>query len=398
MRRLLAVCALTALAAAPAALALDETGFRYTRPLAASGEAPVVFEPDGPLFAHARAGFADLRILDARGRQVPWRLRPEPELVVPTQVPLLNRGRQAGKAVALIDRGPDPSPIARIELQLPEKPFVGRVEVLGSDDRLTFTLLSTTAIYDLRGARPARSTVALLPPTDFRYLLLRASGVPSIDGATAAGRMRAAPTEIRTEPPVSVEQRGRRTVARLDLGFRNVPVDELSIRASTPRFDRPVEVAGSNDGRTFVPLGAGRIFRFGGGGETSIPLSAAHRFLRVTIDNGDDLALELLRVEVARRPRTVLVAENQPGPYRLLYGNSRLGSPDYDFAQLPRASLGLDRVAAVQPGPERRNPDYRPPKDTRSFFERNDWLVKAALALAAIVLGVAGYLALRRRV
>ena len=33
------------------------------------------FEPDGPMYEHAAVGFADLRVLDARGRQVPWRPR-----------------------------------------------------------------------------------------------------------------------------------------------------------------------------------------------------------------------------------------------------------------------------------------------------------------------------------
>ena len=39
--------------------------------------APVTFAADGPLFAHTRVGFPDLRVFDARGGQVPWRRPPE---------------------------------------------------------------------------------------------------------------------------------------------------------------------------------------------------------------------------------------------------------------------------------------------------------------------------------
>ena len=69
---------------------------------------------------------------------------------------------------------------------MPGTGFVGRVEVSGSDDRRTFTLLSTSVIYDIAGAAlHARSTTVVFPPSDFRYLFLRARGIPRIDGATA---------------------------------------------------------------------------------------------------------------------------------------------------------------------------------------------------------------------
>ena len=38
--------------------------------------APIRFEPDGPMYAHTRIGFADLRVLDAAETQVPWRRLP----------------------------------------------------------------------------------------------------------------------------------------------------------------------------------------------------------------------------------------------------------------------------------------------------------------------------------
>jgi hypothetical protein len=46
-------------------------------------------------------------------------------------------------------------------------------------------------------------------------------------------------------------------------------------------------------------------------------------------------------------------------------------------------------------GEERRNPAFTAP--TRPFGERHGWILSAALVGAAAVVGVAGFLAMRRR-
>ena len=75
--RALCVAAAAALAlAASASAALDTTHFRYERALAPASAAPIRVEPDGPMYAHTRIGFADLRVLDAAETQVPWRRLP----------------------------------------------------------------------------------------------------------------------------------------------------------------------------------------------------------------------------------------------------------------------------------------------------------------------------------
>jgi len=92
----------------------------------------------------------------------------------------------------------------------------------------------------------------VFPPSDFRYLLVRASGVSRIDGATVS----TAPSPARL-----IERHGtiRRTSFNptrlvLDLGCRNVPVDQLYLSAATPRYNRAATVEGSNDGRNWSEL------------------------------------------------------------------------------------------------------------------------------------------------
>jgi hypothetical protein len=404
MRRIvLAIALLAPLATgvqAAAAAELDRADFRNLRSLVAdAGGKPVLVEPDGALFEHSLPGFADLRVADARGREVAWRRARNSGSGGSEAVPVLNSGRQGRFAVALLDLGAQRRIRDRVALEVPDRGFVGRAVVLGAADRHgPFTRLSATGIYDARGAQPARSTVAVFPPSDFRYLLVRATGVSRIIGASVSGARERPRLLRRPARSVSLHQDGTRTIVTLDLGFRNLPVDELRIAAETGRYERPVAILGSNSGQQFVPLTAARIFRFPGSGSAPISIGARHRYIRIELDNGDDAPLRGIEVSAWSRSRALLLEGAQPLPYTVYYGSSRATAPSYDFARLPTGALGVDRAVHARLGSERQNPAFEPPADTRSFTARNPGLVTGALGLAALALGAVGLLALRKRV
>jgi hypothetical protein len=393
LRLRLAAAALL-LAPIAGAATISESRFRYERMLRAPAGGYATFAPDGPMFEHSRPGLADLRVLDDAGRQTPWRFLPEAPDRNILEVELLNSGRRGGAVVALADLGPRRVVRNRLELVVRERDFVGRVTVSGSDDRRTFTRLSTTTIYDVKGAAAARSTTVVFPPTDHRYLLLRATGLRRpVPVARVFNQPRQQPLE-----PVSVQaeqrERPRSTVVELDVGFRKLPVDALRFSTSTARLDREVEVEGSNGAGFVTLLGVGRIVRLGGIAQLTVPIEGRHRRLRITILNDDDAPLADLRVQALARTRRVVLDRSRP-PYRLLYGDPGLGAPVYDFQQVPRRELRPVRLGRL--APERLNEAYEPPEDTRSFVERHDWIVEAALAFAAVAVGLGGFMALRRR-
>lgn len=388
MRRVAALAALALVVAAPAS-ALDATSFRWERPLETRGGL-TAFEPDGPMYEHARQGFADLRVLDAKERQVPWRLRSVRGDERLQSARVLNAGTQGDAVVALLDFGPERLARERIQLDVPLEPFVGRAEVFGSADRRTFTRLSSTAIYDVRGATRAVSTAVVFPPSDFRYYRIRARGVKAIRGATAEAAV-AAGAPVQREATIEVRQEDRRTVVAADVGYRGLPVHELRFASSTPAFDRPVEVEGSMDGRSFFLVGGGRLYRFGEAGETTVPLNSRYRYLRIRIANGDDEPLSALRMTLRAYRDYVLLAPGYTPPYRVLYGGPGV-RPEYDFAQQPEVR---GRPDAATLGPEGRNEAFEPP--ARSFGERHPALIQVALGLAAAALVAAGFFALRRR-
>jgi hypothetical protein len=385
-----------AVLAAPAA-SVEPSEFRYTRSLpdeVAGGE--VAFEPDGLMIAHTRPALADVRIIDADGVQVPWRRVPVSQIgSAPAEV--LNSGRRNGMAVALVDVGPRRRLYERVALDIPRRNFVGRVTVLGADRRNgPYTRLSTTTVYDVGGAERARSTTAEFPPTDFRFLEVRATGVSRIEGATVLGQYER-PRLVRRRHAIlaGAKDRGRTSVYDLDLGVRGIPVLQLDLRADgSERYDRPVRVEGSNDRRAFVPVGGGRVTRAPGLSAREIPIDSRFRYLRVTIENGDDPPLSNVVTETYGPSFALMVEGGHPVPLRLLYGARSKPAPSYEFARLP-AERPLELVDPARLPPERLNAAFAVPEPP--FGERHGWIVQLALVLAAAVVAVGGFLALRRR-
>jgi hypothetical protein len=400
-----AAVVLAALVSASLALAIDTSSYRYERLLRGGATArPTLFGPDREMYGHAQLGFADLRIVDGAGREVPWRR--VPVRTTPRRVPVrvVEAGRRGDAAVALFDLGPRRSLRTRLELDIPDTGFVARVAVLGTDDRRAYTLLSTSVIYDVEGVvGRARSTVVAFPPSDFRYLQLRARGVSRIAGAAAFRQMATSPGGLasgdwrpRTE--------GRTTRVDLDFGYPNVPVDLLGVSAETATYDRPVSVEGSNDGKKWELLASARIYRlpesfpaygYHGPPATMIEIDGRHRFLRLTIDNGDDPPLDDVGVSASAFRRPLLAEGGHRGPVRVFYGNPSARPPVFDLTQLPVP--GPREVAFGSVGPELLNPLFEPPRDSRSFAERHRLVVSGVLALVALGGVVAAAFILRRR-
>lgn len=372
--------------------------FRYERVLPAQGVAePVAFEPDGLMLLHARDGFGDLRILDAAGAWVPWRGLPELR-EVERDVELLNSGRSGKEAVALLDLGPAPAPYDRIELDIADATFVGRVRVLGSDKRGgPYRLLSATGIYSIQGAQDARSTTAVVPRSDFRFLEVAASNIRRIAGARVSGSEdRPRLTRRRHAILGGARSDAAKTQFTLDLGTRQVPVTELAVSSSTPTYERPLRVEGSNDLKRFQPLAGARMFRFPGSTSAPVSFDSRFRYLRVTIQNGDDPPLQGVRLDTRGPSRAVLLEPGHEPPFRLLYGGPEIEPPSYEFARIPPPAPRTF-LEPSQLGPERVNEAFEPPADTRPFAERHPGLIKLALALAAAALVAGGFFALRKR-
>ena len=243
---------------------------------------------------------------------------------------------------------------------------------------------------------PARSTTVVFPPSDFRYLFLRATGISRINGATVA----AAPEQAqRIARPGTLRRTSRRT--RRDScsisGTATSRSTGCSSLAATPRYDRDATVAGSNDGRNWVDLARTRVFKL-----TRVGV-VADRVERATpVPARDDLQR---RRRAAARGPLARVRRFACAPRRGRPSGSAapaLRRPEGVAAELrlraPAGGGARPRARSSRPARRRgREPGFEPRADTRSFTAKHPAVVTAALVLAAAVVAIGGFLALRQR-
>ena len=163
-----------------------------------------------------------------------------------SEVALVARGRVDDVVSVVVDRGPAPKVIDRIELEVPDRDFVGAAEVLGKPHGRGGLVCDALDHSDLRSPRRCERTqhdgavpsdgLPLPPRSGTRRVRChrRDRGTGSAPAASGAGDC--AVPDPRAE---------RATVVRLDLGFVNVPVDAIRVQSSTDRFVRSVTVEGS---------------------------------------------------------------------------------------------------------------------------------------------------------
>ncbi len=187
-------------------------------------------------------------------------------------------------------------------------------------------------------------------------------------------------------PPVSVEvredEKSRETVLSLDLGFRHLPVETITIQAGDAHFYRDFEIEGRDAEREDVKrrtetgwdtrevespwqnVTRGVLFRvlepLGVREQLTVKnLPVSFRFLRIRIRNQDNppLKIEHGGVRVFRREVRLVFEAGAGKVYRLLYGNGQVGRPLYDLKVsvaelgkegLPQADLG-ERVEHAKP-------------------------------------------------
>ncbi len=156
------------------------------------------------------------------------------------------------------------------------------------------------------------------------------------------------------------------------------------------RYQRSVTVETSDDDAIWSWKGDGTIARYPDGrSQTLISIAeATARFIRVTVQEGDDVPIPALEPALlVRRHMVVFPAGGAP---RLLSGNPYIGAPSDGLAeQLARERWTADDATT---GPTVANAGYR---DPRPAGERLPWPIIGALIAAAFALGAGALRTLR---
>ncbi len=335
-----------------------------------------------------RADLADLRIIDAAGREVPYRIDSDfaggAERSFERNYPaeLLEVDRQTVER----DSGP---PLRRETYELaapPEPSRTGAWNLVFESSRPRFVRRVTLETRRSDGTAEIRSGASIFrlasPSREKTYLTIEGASLDRVI-VTLEGEesfflepgFRYEESLLIPDERVAVEliEVGRGETAgqtTIELARpRGLVPAALEVTTSTPTLNRPVEVRDQGPGGGDRELGRRTVYRVPGfttAEELEVPISPARgNRLTVVIGNGDSPPLEDLRFQaIVRRPALVFALETA-GPDQaagtLYFGGGRAHRPRYDIEQTIQAAARPPRA----PRRAMRRPAWAPSKPTR---------------------------------
>jgi hypothetical protein len=415
------------LAAAEETVQMAEWSHRADVQLAGEPEAGLAEVPLPPeVLDIARSDLADLRLVDAAGRQTPHTVRVARGSTrrVELRADLLNRTYRPGESSsATVDFGREVLK-NRLEVDTPGTDFRRRVQVEASDDARSWQV-ARAAAFLFRISRPhgyEKNEVAI-PENDQRYLRItvyNASDDPErvqIRSVRAWQRTHTPAAEVlletvRTE--VIQQREDRRTDITLDLGHRNLPLARLELDFVDANFFRRAEVFGRERLQEVVEtpreqappvretreapwryITAALLYRYSAGDRADESLTvdldpAQYRYVQVRVHNQDNPPLALRAARVTRFETYLAFEPRGPGGYTLCLGNPEARKPLYD---LPRYADRLRRqgIVGATVGPLQPNPLYGEGGEGPPWSERHRGIIWIALLVAGLVLGLLIY-------
>ena len=387
--------------------------FHHQRPLQNTAQHPTqaCLSLDPAIFSHAGPQLADLRLY--RGtRETPYAIHlAESAAVVPdfqTSMAPLNLGQQNGQTT--FDAELPESHYSDLQLNISTQNFIATVTVSGSRTQsgTSATKLGEYTVFDLTGQRLGRSTVLHLPESDFPYLHFRVTSPLKPENITSLSIERLPTTQPRytqVAESAQVTQNGHTSVLQFTVPA-NTPVDQITFTPGPQptNFNRSVDV----DVAPLVPSthdnGAGSANHIVSGNLLRIhatqnshrideehltvdapsTLSTISTHWTITIQNGDDLPINLASVQLQMLERTLCFEATPQTKYTLLYGDPNLESPHYDYATLFTPQTDALKMTT---SPEQPNPQYQSRPDTRPFTEKHPALLWIALIAVIALLG-----------
>jgi len=392
---------------------------------------------DDAVYAGARDGFPDVRVLDDRGAEVPYRIETigKSRTVVdheacPSRIVSLNL--REGEALEVVVELDEHAPAADgATIRTPLADFERRVRVYGErsgewaplkDDGRIFDyarfmdVRSLDVTFTGEGVRRFRFVIEREQDerespfrqlirervrgekereTEVTSILRRSFRIDRIDLWRKVERPGAVEDEAfpYSATVLRVETDEKEKTTRIDVESDRQPLTGLRLRTSSRNFSRPARVLVPDDrtGRErWVEIGRGTltrvVFRDFRHEETKIefPERRSERY-RLVIENADNPPLDVAGVEAEGRGRRLVFLADAGRSYRVAYGSDALDAPRYDVSTVLEAIDRAPRPTPAALGPERPNPLYRPSADRPSRPDGAAFLWLAVVLMVAVL-------------
>jgi hypothetical protein len=396
MRRIVAF-AFAVLFAVPTLGQFDAKNWQWRARVAAPARSGVVGLPlDGMVYDVLLNSPQDLRVVHSDGSLVPHAVRcgraSAATATVSRPVRLINRTFADGHSRAVLDFGQRVLK-NKFQIVLSGQNYLRKAMIEGGDNQTSWeTLGENLLLFDVQTPEESHhSDTVVVPENNFRYLRLTIENSTNetepvvIQGVNAFYEEPAGDPQLDEVPIVrrnfAQDEKATTTTLTLDLGFQNLPLQNLALTITDASFQRSYRIAGRNTLTHKVYRRAEEEWR---AQEIETPWSlvaqgtfqrrmvegrriestdvmipqAAFRYLQITINNGDDAPLDIRNVTVLRRTCSLIFESSPDAAYWLYGGNDAATSPNYDFAktlkvenieEIPRITIGTLEMLHTAP-------------------------------------------------
>jgi hypothetical protein len=407
---LLLICALGSLLLS-AELPEKWRSWRYSRFIQTALQndtSTVQLELPWDMYAHCQPGCEDVRIVNSRGEEVPFVLQERHQQTNSTSLAarLVENSFVPDRYTQVIgDLGADHPAYDRIQVGTSRPDFLVWAEVAFSDDAKIWRVVESRAPIARFRSRGIDGTQTIpVQGLSSRYVRVRIADSSAQFPVNGINVLQHGSYKVeRKEFPAAFAQQNAtdssESVWRTSLASLNQPLSQLEITTDTPEFYRAVRISGSPDGNEWSYCGSGVIYRYKQNGVTKeslrveFPENTGNRLVRVEVINGNDQPLTNVGFKLAAVPRTVLFKRTEGQQYRLLYGNEKIGRPQYDLVHYLDSARGGNQtygIAALLT--EEQTANFR---DPRPFSERHPEILWSVLGVAILLIGLTALKALR---
>lgn len=338
-----------------------------TRTIVPGAKGPSRLDPDVDLLGHCAAQFADLRLHDARGAEVPY-LVIEPPSEKPrwetatAKLPVAQTKTASGFDA---DFG-EASAIDQIRIDGIAPPFLKRLRIEASGDRAHWSIVAPDAtIFDLPEQKLRNIDVDVAPGA-YRYVRVtwddRASARVTYVGDVSARLVGRVAPPPRISAAVSfrrVASEAGRSRYRLTLPAPHLPVTHIELQVGDGDVYRDASVVEPRlSGATIAPvtLGTGILRRTTREGGVAADLAVAigtpeSHDLELVIDDGNNPPLPITAITARLAPQPWIYFESDGAPLTATYGTPNATAPRYDLEASRRYATTATTVNAAWSAP-----------------------------------------------
>lgn len=364
---------------------LDQARWEFAQPADFAATGLVRFAVPREAIDAARHDFADLRLINREGREVPL-VTTIPRPGAAESEPVTADGHALRVSLENAEtritfRSSTALDVRAIALTTPAARFVKAARLLVGDGEGTEVVERLAGVPLFRepgGASQLEVPVpdGGIPPGATVAIVLDDSRSPPIPitGVTLAGSRPAPfPPQVIAVSILERIERGGRTRLLLDFGARHLDLAGIDLSVATGAFLRGVrlvEMVVANGELGERALHSGVIQRDGAASHAQpvdFPIEGRlpRRTAWLVIDNGDSPPLRIDSISARVRPVHGIAQIATPGEHRLLAGRPDAAPPRYDLARMRDATAAQALDPTITFAPLERTPDWIPPDPLR---------------------------------